>query len=77
MKGKQLLTNGAKFAWMLTEGDTPEIYGFIEDCVGDIVPRTSGWYSTNIPIVAARTAAAAFGYTVQFTAAAESEGYSV
>ena len=60
--GTILLNGGHSFFWMMAEDG--EIYGFIETPDGAVKGKTSGWYRTDDPKVAANIAANRFGFTV-------------
>ena len=64
--------NNVKFVWMLSADDNPEVYGFIVGADEQIVPKSSGWFRTTDPELAALIAADRFGYTVQLVTTAES-----
>jgi hypothetical protein len=56
VQGSVKLSDGSEFRWTLSEGSTPEVYGWVENDYS-LIPGTAGWYRTTNPMAAARTVA--------------------
>lgn len=59
--GREKLSNGRVFCWMMSGTHIKEVYGSVEETDGRIISGSSGWWRTPDPEKATAAAEALYG----------------